>query len=531
MQIGWTWTLLLAALALLLGLAAGYLLALQLVLPRLRREAHAEGRREVEEEYAREGKSLAADRERIAAQARTEAEAIRLAAHEEALRLRDEAEAELKRRRHELQREEERLGKRREDLDKRIERFEQREQQLNKRQSALDKRQNDVEKIEAQRTAELERVSGLSREEARGQLLEAVEKETREDMARRIREVEVEIKDTADARAREIVAEAIQRVASDHVADVSVSVVPLPSDEMKGRIIGRSGRNIRAFEQSAGVDLVVDDTPEAVTISSFDPVRRAVAKLALEKLVLDGRIHPARIEKVVEDARGEIERVIREEGERAAFEASVPGLHPEILKLLGRLRFRTSYGQNQHAHAIETAQIASIIATEIGADVAIARAGGLLHDLGKAIDHEFEGTHAQLGAEVLRRFGVSQRIINCVASHHHEVDQESIEAVIVESADAISGARPGARRESLEIYVKRVKALEEIAQSFPGVQASYALQAGREIRVIVEPERIDDLAAMRLAKSIAGKIEETMQYPGQIKVTVLRETRAIDYAK
>lgn len=496
-----------------------------------RAEGLARGRREVQDEYELEARSIETERERVMGKAQTDAEAIRVAAHEETLRLREEVESESKRRRNEVQREEERLGKRREDLDKRIERLEQREQQLNKRQSALDKRQNELEKMEAQRTAELERVSGLSIDEARAQLLEAVEKETREDMAKRIREVEAEVKDTADARAREIVTDAIQRVASDHVAEVSVSVVPLPSDEMKGRIIGRNGRNIRSFEQAAGVDLVVDDTPEAVTVSSFDPVRRAVAKLALEKLILDGRIHPARIEKVVDDARAEIERMIREEGDRAAFEASVPGLHPEILKLLGRLRFRTSYGQNQHAHAIETAHIASIIATEIGADATVARAGGLLHDIGKAIDHEFEGTHAALGADVLRRFGVSAKIINCVSAHHHEEEQQSIEAVIVEAADAISGARPGARRESLEIYVKRVKALEEIAQGFEGVDHCYALQAGREIRIIVQPEEIDDLAAMRLAKSVAQKVEESLQYPGQIKVTVLRETRAIDYAK
>jgi ribonuclease Y len=513
------------------GVALGLLLGRQMFEQKSRDAGVAEGRRQMQEEYEREGKALEAERERILAKARTDAEALRVSAHEEALKVREEADAEFKRRRNEVAREEERLGKRREDLDRKIERFDQREQQLSKRQSNLDKRQNDLEKVEAQRQAELERISELSRDEARAQLLEAVEKETREDMARRIREVEAEVKETADARAREIITDAIQRVASEHVADISVSVVPLPSDELKGRIIGRSGRNIRAFEQAAGVDLVVDDTPEAVTISSFDPVRRAVAKLALDKLVVDGRIHPARIEKIVEDARTEIERTIREEGERAAFEANVHGLHPEILKLLGRLKYRTSYGQSQHAHAIETAQIASIIATEVGADAAIARAGGLLHDLGKAIDHEFEGTHAGLGAEVLRRYGVNPRIINCVAAHHHEIDQESIEAVIVEAADAISGARPGARRESLEIYVKRVKALEEIAFSFPGVQQCYALQAGREIRIIVEPEKIDDLAAMRMAKSIATRIEETMQYPGQIKVTVLRETRAIDYAK
>jgi ribonuclease Y len=350
-------------------------------------------------------------------------------------------------------------------------------------------------------------------------------------MARKIREVEEEAKLEGDNRARDIIAIAIQRIASEQVNEIAVSVVDLPSDEMKGRIIGRNGRNIRAFEQATGVDVVVDDTPEAVTISSFDPVRREVAKRALSKLVLDGRIHPARIEKLVSDARKEVERVIREEGERAAYEAGVPGLHVEVLKLLGRLKFRTSYGQNQHAHAIETAHIAGMIAAELGADVAIAKAGGLLHDIGKAIDHEIEGTHAQIGAEFAKRYGVPDRIVNCIASHHHEVDQDNIEALLVEAADAISGARPGARRESLDAYIRRVKSLEDIANAFDGVEQSYALQAGREVRIMVKPEDIDDLAALRLARDVSKRIEETMQYPGQIKVTVIRETRAVDYAK
>jgi ribonuclease Y len=350
-------------------------------------------------------------------------------------------------------------------------------------------------------------------------------------MARKIREVEEETRLQAEARARDIIALTIQRIASDQVYELAVSVVPLPSDEMKGRIIGRNGRNIRAFEQATGVDVVVDDTPEAVTISSFDPIRREVAKRSMEKLVLDGRIHPARIEKLVSDAQKEVERVIREEGERAAYEAGVPGLHNEIIKLLGRLKFRTSYGQNQHAHAIETAHIAGMIAAELGADVAIAKAGGLLHDIGKALDHEIEGTHAMIGAEFARRYGLPPRVVNCIASHHHEVEQECVEALIVEAADAISGARPGARRESLDTYIRRVKALEDLAKEFPGVEQSYALQAGREVRIMVKPEEIDDLAAMRLARDISKRIEETMQYPGQIKVTIIRETRAVDYAK
>jgi ribonucrease Y len=346
-----------------------------------------------------------------------------------------------------------------------------------------------------------------------------------------IRQIEEEAQAEGDRRARELIADAIQRVASEHVAEITVSVVPLASDELKGRIIGRNGRNIRAFEQAAGVDVVVDDTPEAVTISSFDSVRREVARRAMEKLVLDGRIHPAHIEKVVEQTKLEVDRTILEEAEKAAFDAGVPGLHPEILKKLGRLRYRTSYGQNQLAHAVECAQLAGVIAAELGANTDVAKAGGLLHDLGKAMDHEVEGTHASIGAEFAKRYGVNAAVVNTIAAHHHEIDQVSVEAVIVEAADAISGARPGARRESLEQYIKRVKGLEEIANSFKGVSQSYALQAGREIRVIVQPEDIDDLEATRLARQVAKKIEEGMQYPGQIKVTIIRETRAVDYAK
>jgi ribonucrease Y len=323
----------------------------------------------------------------------------------------------------------------------------------------------------------------------------------------------------------------VQRLASEHVSEISVSVVPLPNDEMKGRIIGRNGRNIRAFEIATGVDVIVDDTPEAITISSFDPVRREVAKRTMAKLVNDGRIHPARIEKLVEDARVEVENAIREEGERAAYETGVTGLHIEVIKLLGRLKFRTSYGQNQHSHAIETAHIAGMIAAELGANVELAKAGGLLHDIGKAIDHEIEGTHALIGADFAKRYGVNAKVVNCIASHHHEVEQECTEAYIVEAADAISGARPGARRESLETYIKRVKTLEEMANGFEGVEQSYALQAGREVRIIVRPETVDDLGALRLARDIARKIEETMQYPGQIKVHVIRETRAVEFAK
>jgi ribonuclease Y len=469
--------------------------------------------------------------ERLLNEARNQAKQIAVEAKDEALKVQQEAEKAANRRRTELDRESDRLQKRREDLDARYERLETREQLLNKRQGKMDKRQNEITAMYDEQKAELERVAEMTRDEAREELLAMVEAETRQDMARRIREVEEETKIEADRRARDIIALSIQRIASEHVNEIAVSVVPLPSDEMKGRIIGRNGRNIRAFEQATGVDVVVDDTPEAVTISSFDPIRREVAKRAMEKLVLDGRIHPARIEKLVVDAGKEVERVVREEGERAAYEAGVPGLHNEIIKLLGRLRFRTSYGQNQHTHAIETAHIAGMIAAELGADVALAKAGGLLHDIGKAIDHEIEGTHALIGAEFIKRFGVSEKIVNCVAAHHHEVEQQCVEALLVEAADAISGARPGARRESLDTYIRRVKALEEIAKEFDGVEQSYALQAGREVRIMVKPEEIDDLASMRLARDISQRIEETMQYPGQIKVTIIRETRAVDYAK
>jgi ribonucrease Y len=479
----------------------------------------------------RDTKARQAEADQIISAAQTRAREFELKARDEAIKTRDEAEAEASRRRAEIAREEERQNRRRSELDRRMDQVEKRDQLLNKRQSALDKRTNELDDLHAEQVRELQRVSGMSLEEAKVQLLAEVEREARVDMVRVIRQIEEEAQAEGDRRARELIADAIQRVASEHVAEVTVSVVPLTSDELKGRIIGRNGRNIRAFEQAAGVDVVVDDTPEAVTISSFDSVRREVARRAMEKLVLDGRIHPAHIEKVVEQTRVEVDRAILEEAEQAAFDAGVPGLHPEILKKLGRLKFRTSYGQNQLAHAVECAQLAAVIAAELGANVEVCKAGGLLHDLGKAMDHEVEGTHAAIGAEFAKRYGVNQAVANIIASHHHEVDQDSVEAVIVEAADAISGARPGARRESLEQYIKRVKGLEEIANSFKGVSQSYALQAGREIRVIVQPEDIDDLEATRLARQVAKKIEEGMQYPGQIKVTVIRETRAVDYAK
>lgn len=472
-----------------------------------------------------------AEAERLLEEARTKARDVELEARDQALSIRDEAEKELTRRRSELSKEEERIQKRRTDLDNRMDQLEKRDQTLSKRQSSLDRKANELEQRYEEIVVELERVSSMTREEAKTQLLEEIERESRADMVRIIRQIEEEAQMEGEKRARELIADAIQRVASDHVSEITVSVVPLPSDDMKGRIIGRNGRNIRSFEQAAGVDVVVDDTPEAVTISCFDPVRREIARRAMEALVLDGRIHPAQIEKMVSNERKEVERLIAEEGERAAFDAGVPGLHPEIMKKMGRLKFRTSYGQNQLAHAVESAQLAGVIAAELGANVELAKAGGFLHDIGKAMDHEVEGTHSAIGADFCRRYGVSADIVNAIESHHHEVEQETVEAIIVEASDAISGARPGARRESLEQYIKRVRALEEIANSFDGVSQSYALQAGREIRVIVRPEDIDDLESNRLARNVAKKIEEGMQYPGQIKVTVIRETRSVDYAK
>ncbi len=474
---------------------------------------------------------LAEEEERILAAAKEQGLATELEAKDKALEMRQSAEVEILKRRNELTKEEDRLAKRRDELDNRTDRLEKREQAINKRQGFLDKRANEIEKLHSQEMEELQRISQMTTEEARGILLSEVEKDARNDMARIIRQIEAEAREEGDRRARKIIADAIQRVASEHVAEVTTSVVPLPSDEMKGRIIGRNGRNIHAFEQAAGVDVIVDDTPEAVTISCFDPVRREVARRSLAKLILDGRIHPAYIEKVLKTEQKEVDRIIADAGEQATFDAGVSGLHTEIMKMLGRLKFRTSYGQNQLSHAVEVSKLAGVIAAELGADIEICRAAALLHDLGKAMDYNMEGTHAMLGAEFCKRHGVNPKVVNAIASHHHEVEQESVEAVIVEAADAISGARPGARRESLEQYLKRVKSLEEIAQSYKGVSQSYALQAGREVRIFVKPEDIDDLDSVRLARDIAKKIEETMQYPGQIKVTVIRETRAVDYAK
>lgn len=463
--------------------------------------------------------------------AQTQANMIVKGAQDNATKIIQAAESEIKERRIELNRDTERLEKRRSEVDSRYDKIEQREQNLNRRQSQIDKRHNEAEKLYEDQMKKLEEIAQMTQDEARKDLYAAVEKEARGDMARIIRQIEAEAREEGEKRARKLIADAIQRVASEHVAEVTRAVVTLPSEEMKGRIVGRNGRNIKAFEQAAGVDVIVDDTPDSVTVSCFDSVRREIARRALSKLILDGRIHPAHIEKVIEDETRAVEKIINEAGEQAAYDANVSGLHPEILRMMGRLKFRTSYGQNQLAHAVEVSKLAGILAAEIGANVELAKLGGFLHDIGKAMDHNQEGTHAGLGAEFCKRYGVNPVVVNAIASHHHEVDQETVEAVIAEAADAISGARPGARREDLEAYIKRIRSLEEMSMSFEGVQQAFAIQAGREVRILVKPETIDDLGSTRLARDIAKKIEETMQYPGQIRVTVIRETRATEYAK
>ncbi len=463
--------------------------------------------------------------------ANEQARLIESGSRDNATKIVQAAESEIKERRIELNRETERLDKRRGELDARFDKIEQREQTLNKRQSQIDKRANDAEKLYDDQMKKLEFIAQMTPEEARKDLFASVEKEARGDMARIIRQIEAEAREEGEKRARKLIADAIQRVASEHVAEVTRAVVTLPSEEMKGRIVGRNGRNIKAFEQAAGVDVIVDDTPDSVTVSCFDSVRREIGRRSLAKLVLDGRIHPAHIEKIIEDETKAVEKIINEAGEQAAYEANVTGLHTEVLRMMGRLKFRTSYGQNQLAHAVEVSKLAGILAAELGANIELSKQGGFLHDIGKAMDHNQDGTHAGLGAEFCKRYGVNPIVVNAIASHHHEIDQDTVEAVIAEAADAISGARPGARREDLEAYIKRIRSLEEMAVSFEGVQQAFAIQAGREVRILVKPEAIDDLASVRLARDVAKRIEETMQYPGLIRVTVIRETRATEYAK
>nr|WP_330219213.1 ribonuclease Y [Moorella mulderi] len=471
----------------------------------------------------------------IIEEAKKEAEAKKreavLEAKEEAHRIRNEIERESRERRNELQRFERRLMQKEEALDRKTEALERKEASLHRQEEAAQKLREELEELRRRQVSELERISGLTTEEARAILLQSVEEEVRHEAAMMIKQIETEAKEEADKKAREIITHAIQHCAADYVAEATVSVVNLPSDEMKGRIIGREGRNIRALETLTGVDLIIDDTPEAVILSSFDPIRREVARIALEKLIIDGRIHPARIEEMVEKSRRELEQKIREEGERATFEAGIHGLHPELVRLLGKLKYRTSYGQNVLKHSLEVAFLAGAMAAELGVDVQLAKRAGLLHDIGKAVDFEVEGPHVTLGVELAKKYRESPEVIHAIEAHHGDVEPRSIEAGLVQAADAISAARPGARRETLEAYIKRLEKLEEIADSFAGVEKSYAIQAGREIRILVKPDKIDDAMAVHLARDIVKKIEKEMEYPGQIKVVVIRETRAVDYAK
>lgn len=454
-----------------------------------------------------------------------------LEAKEEVLKLRNEVERENKERRSELQRMERRLMQKEESLDRKTEAIEKKEEILNKKEVEADKIKSDLNQLYSKQVAELERISGMTSEQARQMLLDGIEKEIQYEAAKIIKDIEDKAKEEGEKRAREVISLAIQRCAADHVAETTVAVIPLPSDEMKGRIIGREGRNIRAFETLTGIDLIIDDTPEAVILSGFDPIRREVARISLEKLIVDGRIHPARIEEMVEKAKKEVDVQIREAGEQATFETSVHGLHPELVHLLGRLRYRTSYGQNVLKHSIEVAHLAGLMAAELGADVQLAKRAGLLHDIGKAVDHEVEGPHVTIGVDLAKKYRENAEITHAIAAHHGDEEPKTIVAVLVQAADAISAARPGARRETLENYIRRLQKLEEIAGAFEGVEKSYAIQAGREIRIMVKPERVDDLGAIRLVREIAKKIEGELDYPGQIKVTVIRETRVVDYAK
>ena len=501
----------LVGLALVLGGLVGYL-ARQMVANQQIRSARKEARRLLDEATAKHKEVL-------------------LEAKEEAAKVRNAAEAESREHRLQSQRLERRLDQKEEALGRKLDSLERRERDLDNRAKGIERTKVELERIRKEQLAKLESLSGISSDEAKRSLLQALEQEVKEEASRLVRIWEAQVKEEADREAQRVLATAIQRCTTDVVSETTVSTISLPSDEMKGRLIGREGRNIRALEQATGVDLIIDDTPETVTISSFDPVRREIARIALNRLILDGRIHPARIEEVVEKAKTEVEVIIRNEGERAAYEGGVPGLHPELIKLLGQLKFRTSYGQNVLLHSLEVSHLAGMLADEIGADAGVARRAGLLHDIGKAVNYEVGGSHALIGADLVKQWDKSAEVVQAVAEHHGEASTSSVMGFIVAAADAISGSRPGARRESLQQYLKRIEELEDIASSFPGVEKAFAIQAGREVRVLVKPEEIDDLTAIRLVRDISKKIEESLTYPGQIKVIVMRETVAVDYAK
>jgi ribonuclease Y len=476
-------------------------------------------------------KAAKAEADKLIAEARERQKALILEAKDEQLRLQREADDEARARRSEVTNLERRLLARDEQLDQRAEMLETRDRKLLEREREIERLREELARERAEQVAALERVAGMSAEEAKGALVEAVRDEAEVDAVKLARAIERRARDGAEEKAREIVLTAMQRVAADHTAEHTVTAIHLPNDEMKGRVIGREGRNIRALEQATGCDLIIDDTPETVVVSGFDPVRREVARIALTKLIADGRIHPGRIEEVVTKARAEVDLAIRQAGEQAAYDAGVPGLPPEIVRLLGRLKFRTSYGQNVLQHSLETSRLAATIAAELGADVAVAKTGGLLHDIGKSVDHEVEGPHAAIGAQIAQQHSLPFKVVNGIAAHHQEVEYACVEAPIVQVADAISASRPGARGESTETYIKRLEDLQSIAESFAGVDKSFAVQAGREVRILVRPEEIDDLEATRLARDVVKKIEEQLTYPGQIRVTVIRETRAVEYAK
>ncbi len=501
----------LVGLALVLGGLVGYL-ARQMVANQQIRSAKKEARRLLDEATAKHKEVL-------------------LEAKEEATKVRNAAEAESREHRLQSQRLERRLDQKEEALGRKLDSLERRERDLDNRAKGIERTKAELERIRKEQLAKLESLSGISSDEAKRSLLQALEQEVKEEASRLVRIWEAQVREEADREAQRVLATAIQRCTTDVVSETMVSTISLPSDEMKGRLIGREGRNIRALEQATGVDLIIDDTPETVTISSFDPVRREIARIALNRLILDGRIHPARIEEVVEKAKTEVEVIIRNEGERAAYEGGVPGLHPELIKLLGQLKFRTSYGQNVLLHSLEVSHLAGMLADEIGADAGVARRAGLLHDIGKAVNYEVGGSHALIGADLVKQWDKSAEVVQAVAEHHGEASTSSVMGFIVAAADAISGSRPGARRESLQQYLKRIEELEDIASSFPGVEKAFAIQAGREVRVLVKPEEIDDLTAIRLVRDISKKIEESLTYPGQIKVIVMRETVAVDYAK